>query len=835
MKPTPTLTVGTINEFENSNQKKMSKKLYTVLVATTICVSASAQCLQISCNSNTTVSNDAGTCGAVVNYTTPAVTAYTCPAANLDTFDYTGAMETFVVPPNVTSVTIQTWGAQGGSNWINNTNLGGYVAADVAVTPGSTLYIFVGGQATTTAGGFNGGGSGEGAGKGGGGGTDVRIGGITYNDRVVVAGGGGGAGYWSSLHVVGGAGGGLTGGDGYRDPSFAANPGGKGGTQIGGGADGTCVNFNVIACAGGFGFGGSITGCGCEVYGGGGGWYGGAASGNCRGGGGGSGYAIPAATNVVMQTGVRPGNGRVIIGYAAGTPSVVQTAGLPSGSVFPVGTTTNTFTSTDGVNTASCSFDITVIDNEVPVLANVPSAISQANDAGQCGAVVTWAAISAPDNCTSVITSTMNSGDFFPVGTTLVDVIATDPSGNADTSSFTVTVSDNEAPVVANLPANISVNNDPGMCTAVVTWTLPNAQDNCTATLSSNFNSGDAFPVGVTTVIYVATDPSGNIDTDSFTITVSDTELPVVICPSDVTVSTDSGMCSASNVQLGSLTITDNCTTTSTNDAPSVFPVGTTTVTHTVTDAGGNSSTCTQLVTVNDTEAPIIGSCPQDATFCPGVVVFNSPTATDNCGASVTQLSGPTSGSTLTVGVYPAVFAAMDSAGNMDSCSFIITVNPLPVVTTVSPDTVCVTDGNYTLTGTPAGGTWSGTAVSGNMFSPSTAGNGTFTVMYSYTDANGCNGFGSDTIAVVPCTGITESGAIAFTLFPNPANTTFTFSCAAQGTMVMMDALGNVVLTKSIVDSQTQIGIEGFATGVYVVQFTSTSGTVSTTSLQVQR
>jgi len=75
---------------------------------------------------------------------------------------------------------------------------GGYVKGDIPVTPGETLYIYVGQQPTTITGGFNGGGNGEGAGKGGGGGTDVRQAGTALASRVVVAGAGGGAGYWSN-------------------------------------------------------------------------------------------------------------------------------------------------------------------------------------------------------------------------------------------------------------------------------------------------------------------------------------------------------------------------------------------------------------------------------------------------------------------------------------------------------------------------------------------------------------------------------------------------------------------------------------------------------------
>lgn len=815
------------------------KTFYTSLAAILISGAASAQCLTISCNSNITSNTDSNSCTAVVNYTTPVVLTNTCSGTQSDTFLFTGSQQTFVVPPGITSVNIQTWGAQGGANWVNNTNFGGYVAADYGVTPGSMLYVYVGGQATSTAGGFNGGGSGEGAGKGGGGGSDVRIGGTTYADRVVCAGGGGGAGYWSSLHVVGGQGGGLTGGNGYRDPSFAANPGGKGGTQSAGGADGTCVNFNIVACAGGFGYGGSITGCGCEVYGGGGGWYGGAASGNCRGGGGGSGNAVPTATNVVMNTGVRAGNGMVVISYAivSSSGTVTQTAGLASGANYPVGTTVNTFIGTDGFgNTDTCTFSVMVVDNEAPVITGAPTSIAAGNDAGMCGANVAWTSILSSDNCTATVAMSHNSGDFFPIGVTTVTMTATDPSGNADTATWTVTVTDTEVPVITNVPANITQSNDVGQCGAVVNWTTPSLLDNCPGlSVSSSFNSGDFFPVGTTTVTYVATDSSGNSDTASFTITVNDTELPTAQCPGNITVSADSGMCSVSNVSLGTINVMDNCSTTVTNDAPGVFPVGLTTVTYTVTDAGGNSVTCTQSVTVTDNEAPVLSSCPQDVLICPGVVQYNSPSATDNCGATVSLVSGPASGSVLTAGSYTVVYSAVDSAGNGDTCSFIITVNSNPVITTSNPNTVCVNDGSYTLNGSPAGGTWSGTAVTSGTFSPATAGNGTFALTYNYTDANGCSATGIDTITVAPCTGITEAGATTFSMFPNPASEFFTFNSAENGIVEMFDATGQLVLSKSISAAKTEINTTEFATGTYLVRFTSVSGNVSTGQLQVQR
>ena len=409
--------------------------------------SLQAQCLGLTCSPNITVTAATGTCGAVVNYSTPAVTG-TCMAASSSTFAFTGAPQSFTVPAGVNSITIETWGAQGGANWVNNTNFGGYAKGTFTVTPGEVLAIYVGGQPTTgIVGGYNGGGTGEGAGKGGGGGTDVRRGGTTYNDRIIVAGGGGGAGYWSSLHVVGGQGGGLVGTDGYRDPSYASNPGGQGATQTASGY-GTCVSFSVTAMAGGFGFGGSPSGCGCEGYGGGGGWYGGAGSGNCRGGGGGSGYLLPTATNTMFATGTRTGNGQVVLTYGV-PPTATLTAGLPSGSGFPVGTTVQTYSVADSFsNTATCSFSVTVIDAQTPTVTcpgNVTQCISVP--------VSSIAPVSSFDNCSSPTityslsgvttgTGTTNaSGASFNVGVTNVTYIATDASGNVGTCTFSVTIS----------------------------------------------------------------------------------------------------------------------------------------------------------------------------------------------------------------------------------------------------------------------------------------------------------------------------------------------------------------------------------------------------------
>ncbi len=66
-------------------------------------------------------------------------------------------------------------------------------------------------------------------------------------------------------------------------------------------------------------------------------------------------------------------------------------------------------------------------------------------------------------------------------------------------------------------------------------------------------------------------------------------------------------------------------------------------------------------------------------------------------------------------------------------------VNPPPVMNCGSYGPVCLSSGNVALAGTPVGGTWSGTGVSGSTFVPATAGVGTHTLTYNYTDANTCS------------------------------------------------------------------------------------------------
>jgi hypothetical protein len=162
----------------------------------------------------------------------------------------------------------------------------------------------------------------------------------------------------------------------------------------------------------------------------------------------------------------------------------------------------------------------------------------------------------------------------------------------------------NSAPVITNVPSNIVASASIGTCGASVPWTVPTMTDDqgC-ATMTANFSPGAIFPIGVTTVTYTATDVQGLVTTSSFTVTVNDTQLPTITAPAAITVDAALNACTAT-VTLGSATTADNCGVASTtNDAPATFPIGSTTVTWTVTDVNGNVATATQVVTVNTNPA----------------------------------------------------------------------------------------------------------------------------------------------------------------------------------------------------------------------------------------
>jgi hypothetical protein len=194
----------------------------------------------------------------------------------------------------------------------------------------------------------------------------------------------------------------------------------------------------------------------------------------------------------------------------------------PLPHVFPKGTTHVTVTTTNAKgNPVAGSFNVTVVDNQAPVISTSGN-ITKSNDLNQCGAIVSYN-VTATDNCDAVTpTCSPKPGSFFPRGTTTVNCTATDTSGNTGTTSFTVTVNETQPPVIASHGPVIAVI-PPGQTCGVATFTPPLATDACGATVVCVPPSGSCFPAGVTKVTCTATNPGGIQASTSFPVIGTDT------------------------------------------------------------------------------------------------------------------------------------------------------------------------------------------------------------------------------------------------------------------------------------------------------------------------
>ncbi|MBX7095033.1 MAG: HYR domain-containing protein, partial [Flavobacteriales bacterium] len=478
---------------------------------------------------------------------------------------------------------------------------------------------------------------------------------------------------------------------------------------------------------------------------------------------------------------------------------------------FNLGVTTVTYTVRDAAgNTTTCSFTVTVSDNIAPTIT-CPSNITANVGAGTCNASVVTPNPTTGDNCTvttltwaltgattgnSAATGINNLGTHtFNTGVTTVTYTVKDAAGNTTTCTFTVTVTDNIAPTIT-CPSNITANTGAGVCTASVATPNPTTGDNCAvttltwtmsgATTGSSAATGinnlgtQTFNPGVTTVTYTVKDAAGNTTTCSFTVTVSDNIAPTITCPSNITANTGVGACTAS-VATPNPTTGDNCAVTTltwvmtgattgnsaatgiNNLGTQTFNPGVTTITYTVKDAAGNTTTCTFTVTVSDNIAPTI-TCPSNITttaaagVCTASVATPNPTTGDNCsvGTLTWAMTGATTGSsaatginflgtqTFNVGVTTVTYTVKDAANNTTTCSFTVTVtdNQLPVISgcpsnqSVTANASCqftMTDYTSSITATD------NCAIASTVQSPAagTLVSGTQTVTITVTDVNG--------------------------------------------------------------------------------------------------
>ncbi|MFM9986466.1 MAG: HYR domain-containing protein, partial [Flavobacteriales bacterium] len=350
----------------------------------------------------------------------------------------------------------------------------------------------------------------------------------------------------------------------------------------------------------------------------------------------------------------------------------------------------------DNGNFTTCSFNVTLEDSINPTIV-CPADITVNNDLGLCSALVVVQAPVVADNCqvVSVVNDYNNTNDASGVynqGVTTINWIVTDINGNTASCTMTVTVNDNEQPVIT-CPADITVNNDAGSCDAFVTVSAIANTDNCAVATVVNDYTGTAdasatYPVGTTLVTWTVTDVHGNFSECVQTIVVVDPESPTILCPTDIIAENTPGLCSA-DITMGVPVIADNCSVqallndyNNSGNASDAYPVGTTVVSWIVTDVYGNAATCSVNVIVNDIDMPAV-TCPADITVsntpgeCSAPVVVPQPVISDNCG--IQSVVNDFNGTDDASGTYPSGntmvnWTITDVNGNVSTCSMSVLV-----------------------------------------------------------------------------------------------------------------------------------------------------------------
>lgn len=382
-----------------------------------------------------------------------------------------------------------------------------------------------------------------------------------------------------------------------------------------------------------------------------------------------------------------------------GTTSI-QTAGLPSGSEFPVGSTTNTFVITDkNENAETCSFTVTITEepeDTPPEFDNCPTQdIEVANDPGECGAVVTFFSPTASDANGNVEVTRIDentdlvSGSLFPVGTTTIIFQANDGTNDPVTCSFDIVVQDTEAPILTCVP-DITAQATPGSDSKTINFSLPTVRDLCDGVLQSRVSegsliSGSNFPIGSTDVVFEATDSNGNVGFCTLNVNILPPNFaPSIECPDDISINNDSGICGAI-VEFGEPTMTDpegdDLTITRTDnldlDSGDVFPVGITTIAYEVADGFNDPVSCSFTITVENTEQPNFTFCPNDiselleASESGKIITFDLPQFEDNCSeAELFQTAGSSSGEFFELGETEVRFELRVNNTVVEQCSF---------------------------------------------------------------------------------------------------------------------------------------------------------------------
>ncbi len=244
---------------------------------------------------------------------------------------------------------------------------------------------------------------------------------------------------------------------------------------------------------------------------------------------------------------------------------------------------------------------------------------------------------------------------------------------------------------------NLTIDLGIGATTGIISWNDPIATTSCPDEIVNLLQTngpinGTVQSTGTYTISYEATDNCGNIENCSFDITLESSPASLSLsCPSDQVISTIPGAATAVTTWTIPSPISDCPTgTTLLNQTAGLppgnnFPIGINTITYEASDGCGNLETCSFTITVNDGGIPTLTlDCPanQTLTTLPGestsIATWTTPVPTTNCPTGTTtilQTVGLPSGNAFPIGTNTITYEATDDCGNLETCSFILTVN----------------------------------------------------------------------------------------------------------------------------------------------------------------
>lgn len=464
----------------------------------------------------------------------------------------------------------------------------------------------------------------------------------------------------------------------------------------------------------------------------------------------------------------------------------------------------------------------------------------------------TSATICTGGNVTFTSTSTnypssysWNFGDGTPNGTTANPVHQYTAAGTY-TATLTVT---NQWGSTTSTPVTITVNDydDATFSYSQATYCSNAGDQTPTVVDAGTFSSGAGLSINSTTGIidlaastpgtYTVTNTtSGSCpDTETTSITINAAANATFSYPSN-TICISDGNQTPTTVEAGTFSSTTGLIFVSTTTGE-IDVAGSTAGTYTVTyNVSGACPDMTQ-VTITLTSNPDASFTYAQPAYCtdatdPAPVfgnganggVFSSITS----GLTINSNTGQIDLSTSTPGTYSVIntIAAVGSCP-ADADTVTVVVNGLPNVALANFTDVCVYNPAFALTGgTPSGGTYSGTGVTGGNFNPATAGIGTETITYSYTDGTtSCSNTATNTINVEECLGLGETEMETISVYPNPTTGKLTLAnIETNSTYTIVSVSGQVVLSGEVSNASNTIDITSFENGVYVLQLAQEQG-----------